>query len=451
MHVKQIIIQGFCSYKDQTIIDPFSPGHNCVVGQNGTGKSNFFKATRFILGDILSTGRHEDKVKLLHEGSGAPTISAFVEVIFDNSDHRFPSDKDEVVIKREIGAKKDEYFLDRKHTTKADIQAMLETVGFSRSNPYYIVQQGKINDMALMSDEDRLVLLKEVAGTRVYDERREESQKIMRDTDAKRQQIEEQYQFIEQRLEELEHEKEELKEYHKLDKERRALEYTIFETEMKEAEVACANTEKAQKEQQQLALQKQEELHQAQELQQESHNGAKAAAAELEEMKKSRDAVEVDKQAKIKIRTRAELAYEELKEGVSGDSAAQTKARKDLDKVRRDIAKATETLEQRKGVWEEALAAEQEKEAAVTSSKRRLDALYAKQGRQQQYTTQQERDEALKKQIKLEKVQLAEMKTQKEKQANEIGTLNKSLNAAEAEIDRLKSTMEVLAPCWLSA
>ena len=37
MHVKQIIIQGFCSYKDQTIIDPFSPGHNCVVGQNGTG------------------------------------------------------------------------------------------------------------------------------------------------------------------------------------------------------------------------------------------------------------------------------------------------------------------------------------------------------------------------------------------------------------------------------
>ena len=71
MHVKQIIIQGFCSYKDQTIIDPFSPGHNCVVGQNGTGKSNFFKAIRFILGDILSTGRHEDKVKLLHEGSGA--------------------------------------------------------------------------------------------------------------------------------------------------------------------------------------------------------------------------------------------------------------------------------------------------------------------------------------------------------------------------------------------
>ena len=80
---------------------------------------------------------------------------------------------------------------------------MLETVGFSRSNPYYIVQQGKvpssllclcshnlltpllfpqINAMATMDDEERLGLLKEVAGTRVYDERREESMKILKET-----------------------------------------------------------------------------------------------------------------------------------------------------------------------------------------------------------------------------------------------------------------------------
>ncbi|CAB4408993.1 unnamed protein product [Rhizophagus irregularis] len=39
---KMIIIQGFKSYKDQTIIEPFSPRHNVVVGRNGSGKSNFF-------------------------------------------------------------------------------------------------------------------------------------------------------------------------------------------------------------------------------------------------------------------------------------------------------------------------------------------------------------------------------------------------------------------------
>jgi len=58
----------------------------------------------------------------------------------------------------------------------------LETAGFSRSNPYYIVKQGKVTTLATMRDAERLELLKEVAGTRVYDERREESQKIMKET-----------------------------------------------------------------------------------------------------------------------------------------------------------------------------------------------------------------------------------------------------------------------------
>lgn len=45
MYIKQIAIQGFKSYKNQTITDPFSPHHNVVVGRNGSGKSNFFAGT----------------------------------------------------------------------------------------------------------------------------------------------------------------------------------------------------------------------------------------------------------------------------------------------------------------------------------------------------------------------------------------------------------------------
>ncbi|KAK3617916.1 Structural maintenance of chromosomes protein 3 [Elasticomyces elasticus] len=51
MFIEQIIIQGFKSYKDQTIIEPFSPKHNVIVGRNGSGKSNFFAAIRFVLND----------------------------------------------------------------------------------------------------------------------------------------------------------------------------------------------------------------------------------------------------------------------------------------------------------------------------------------------------------------------------------------------------------------
>lgn len=38
----------------------------------------------------------------------------------------------------------------------------MESAGFSRSNPYYIVKQGKINELATSPDSHRLRLLREV-------------------------------------------------------------------------------------------------------------------------------------------------------------------------------------------------------------------------------------------------------------------------------------------------
>ncbi|MGH0129064.1 UNVERIFIED_CONTAM: hypothetical protein FKN15_015663 [Acipenser sinensis] len=174
MYIKQVIIQGFRSYRDQTVVDPFSPKHNVI-------------AIQFVLSDEFSHLRPEQRLALLHEGTGPRVISAFVEIIFDNSDNRLPIDKEEVSLRRVIGAKKDQYFLDKKMVTKNDVMNLLESAGFSRSNPYYIVKQGKINQMATAPDSQRLKLLREVAGTRVYDERKEESISLMKETDCVRQ------------------------------------------------------------------------------------------------------------------------------------------------------------------------------------------------------------------------------------------------------------------------
>ena len=47
------------------------------------------------------------------------------------------------------------------------VSSLLESAGFSKANPYYIVQQGKVSTLTLMKDAERLNLLKEVAGTKV--------------------------------------------------------------------------------------------------------------------------------------------------------------------------------------------------------------------------------------------------------------------------------------------
>lgn len=61
----------------------------------------------------------------------------------------------------------DEFLLNGKPTTARDIRNLLEAAGFSRSNPYYFVPQGKVNQLALMTNLQRLQLLKEVAGAKV--------------------------------------------------------------------------------------------------------------------------------------------------------------------------------------------------------------------------------------------------------------------------------------------
>jgi structural maintenance of chromosome 3 (chondroitin sulfate proteoglycan 6) len=136
-------------------------------------------------------------------------------------------DKDEVRLRRTITKSKDEYHLDKKPINKAEVANLLESAGFSRANPYYIVQQGKVSacrrrqlvggeaaterplsqalnpappppfpplqimHMSHMKDHERLALLKEIGGTGVYEERRKESLKVMSDTETKRAQIEE--------------------------------------------------------------------------------------------------------------------------------------------------------------------------------------------------------------------------------------------------------------------
>ena len=103
-----ILTFRFNSYKEQTVIEPFSPKTNVIVGRNGSGKSNFFAAIRFVLSDAYTNMGREERQALLHEGSGSAVTSAYVEIIFDNTDKRFSEPNDEVVIRRTIGSKKDE-------------------------------------------------------------------------------------------------------------------------------------------------------------------------------------------------------------------------------------------------------------------------------------------------------------------------------------------------------
>ena len=63
---------------------------------------------------------------------------------------RFPLDCDEVSLRRVVGLKKDQLFLNGKSaSSKTEVRSNLEAAGFSCSNPYYIVRQGQINKVII--------------------------------------------------------------------------------------------------------------------------------------------------------------------------------------------------------------------------------------------------------------------------------------------------------------
>lgn len=79
-----------------------------------------------------------------------------------------------------------------------------------------------------MHESQRLDLLKEIAGTRVFDQRRSESLKVMKEAQICREQIQEVSDTLEERLNELQEEQDELCSFQRCDRRRRAVEFAIF-------------------------------------------------------------------------------------------------------------------------------------------------------------------------------------------------------------------------------
>ncbi|KAK7930122.1 hypothetical protein WMY93_006517 [Mugilogobius chulae] len=400
MYIKQVIIQGFRSYRDQTVVDPFSPKHNVIVGRNGSGKSNFFYAIQFVLSDEFSHLRPEQRLALLHEGTGPRVISAFVEIIFDNSDNRLPIDKEEVSLRRVIGAKKDQYFLDKKMVTKNDVMNLLESAGFSRSNPYYIVKQGKINQMATAPDSQRLKLLREVAGTRVYDERKEESISLMKETEGKREKINELLKYIEERLHTLEDEKEELAQYQKWDKMRRALEYTIYNQELNETRAkldelsskreTCGDKSRQLRDAQQDARDKVEETERV----------VRELKSKISAMKEEKEQLSAERQEQIKQRTKLELKAKDLQDELAGNSEQRKRLLKERQKLLEKIEEKQKELQETEPKFNMVKEKEERGISRLAQATQERTDLYAKQGRGSQFTSKEERDKWIKKELK---------------------------------------------------
>ena len=369
-------------------------------------------------------------------------MSAYVEIIFDNTDGRFPTGRDEVVLRRTIGLKKDEYSLDRKNATKADVMNLLESAGFSRSNPYYIVPQGRVTTLTNMRDSERLNLLKEVAGTQVYETRRSESLRIMNETNNKRSKIDELLEYITERLDELEEEKNELRDFEIKDNERKALEYTLYHAEQQKVNAELASIEEARQTGVDTTDDNRDRFLEGEKTLANVNAQIAELKQQMEFLKVDRAQLEAERRDSAKARAQVELEVRNLTNSQTATEQAKAKHASDLQRVKAAIADRENELKKLLPNYNkqsnDAAAAKTRLDEAETTRQR----LYTKQGRNAKFKSKKERDDWLRDQINDTFTSLSTIKAVNMQTAEDVKELETEIARTDKDIDQIREQLE---------
>ncbi|MBI2572395.1 chromosome segregation protein SMC [Candidatus Woesearchaeota archaeon] len=172
--INRITIHGFKSFANKTDI-LLEERFNCILGANGSGKSNIGDALCFVLGRLSAKSMRAEKASNLIFNGGKnkkPASTGTVEIVFSNDEKEFPLDAKEIVITRTI--QKDggsTYYVNNKKKTRTEI---LDLLAISKINPdgYNIVLQGDITRFVTMTPLERRKIIEEISDVSIYEDKK---------------------------------------------------------------------------------------------------------------------------------------------------------------------------------------------------------------------------------------------------------------------------------------
>lgn len=183
--LKSIELAGFKSFAKKSEL-VFNAPISAIVGPNGSGKSNVAEAFRFVLGEqSMKSLRGKKGEDLIFNGAGDGSRSnrASVKVIFDNTRRVFPSiDFDEVSVERVVHRDGvNEYRINGSEVRLKDIVELLSVAHIGASG-HHIISQGEADRILSASPKDRRGIIEEALGLKVYQYKREESERKLEKT-----------------------------------------------------------------------------------------------------------------------------------------------------------------------------------------------------------------------------------------------------------------------------
>lgn len=167
-------MHGFKSFGKRTEL-VFTNEFNCVVGPNGSGKSNILDALCFVLGKTSAKAlRSEKSSHLIYNGgkSKKPAEKAEVSIFFDNTDKTFPYEFEEMKVSRYVNHNGvSTYKINDKTVTRQQVVELLSLARID-ADGHNIILQGDIVRFCEMAGEERRMLIEEIAGISIYEDKK---------------------------------------------------------------------------------------------------------------------------------------------------------------------------------------------------------------------------------------------------------------------------------------
>ena len=179
MWLKEVVVDGFKSYAQRTVIGRFDAAFTAITGLNGTGKSNILDAICFVLGITnLQQVRASSLSELVYKAGQAGVTAASVSLLFDNSDvQRSPvgyAEYAELTVTRVVVlGGKSRYLINGATAQLQRVLNLFHSVGLNVNNPHFLIMQGRITRVIGMRPAELLGLIEEAAGTRMFEAKKE--------------------------------------------------------------------------------------------------------------------------------------------------------------------------------------------------------------------------------------------------------------------------------------
>lgn len=197
--LKTLEVSGFKSFAKKTELHFKSP-ITAIVGPNGSGKSNVAEAFRFVLGEqSMKSMRGKRGEDLIWNGSSETPRSGrgSVKLVFDNANKLFSAVSkktiagfDEMIIERVVNRDgTNEYYINGSIARLKDIVEMLAAAHVGASG-HHIISQGEADRILSANLKERREMIEDALGLKIYQYKREESERKLEKTEENIKQVE---------------------------------------------------------------------------------------------------------------------------------------------------------------------------------------------------------------------------------------------------------------------